>query len=328
MALANDRLTQRKTLGLQAYPVKASTIIYAGSLVAIDSNGWAVPAADAAGHDVIGIAHARADNSTGANGAIKVTVEAPIRVLLKATSITQAMVGQAMYVVDDETFDDQPGTNAIFAGILSEYVSTTSGWLYVAPKFNFTLTDLTASAAELNVLDGVVAGTVSASKAVVVDSNKRIDTLVIADGGLKLGAAGGTAVSAVAAELNTVDGAPMGATFVVGTEGSNKIEVTVQLKDGAAGNLAVRGAVFAYLSDNNDGSTLVATAPSGTVRITPSTGAGLMIDVVAKKAFQLVSGATGLVHVEIEEAGEKTAYLVVVLANGKLAISGAITFAS
>lgn len=58
--------------------------------------------------------------------------------------------------------------------------------------------------------DGVTAGTVTASKAVVVDANKRIDTIVIADSGLKLGTGTGTAVSATAAELNTVDVATPG----------------------------------------------------------------------------------------------------------------------
>ena len=47
------------------------------------------------------------------------------------------------------------------------------------------------------------AGTVDASKVVQVGTNKEIDTLVIADGGLKLGAGAGTAVGATAAELNT-----------------------------------------------------------------------------------------------------------------------------
>ena len=67
-------------------------------------------------------------------------------------------------------------------------------------------TGVTASADEINVLDGVVAGTVTASKAVVVGANKNLDTLAIADGGLKLGSGAGTAVTSTAAELNLLDG--------------------------------------------------------------------------------------------------------------------------
>ena len=61
------------------------------------------------------------------------------------------------------------------------------------------------SGTEVGVLDGVTAGTVTASKAVVVGTNKNIDTISIADGGLKLGSGAGTAVTATAAELNFLD---------------------------------------------------------------------------------------------------------------------------
>ena len=60
----------------------------------------------------------------------------------------------------------------------------------------------TSSTAELNTLTGVTAGTTAASKALVVGADKNLDTLAIADGGLKLGAGAGTAVTATAAEIN------------------------------------------------------------------------------------------------------------------------------
>lgn len=60
-------------------------------------------------------------------------------------------------------------------------------------------------ATEVAPLDDVTAGTVAAGKAIIVGTNKNIDTLVIADGGLKLGTGAGTAVTATAAELNYVD---------------------------------------------------------------------------------------------------------------------------
>jgi hypothetical protein len=134
MPLTNDRITTKKVPIWQAYPVAAATRIYGGSLVALNATGFAVPAANTANFKVVGIAQQRADNSTGADGALKVVVEAPVRALLKATAITQAMVGATMYVVDDETFDDATGANSIVAGTLSEFVSATSGWLYIAPK--------------------------------------------------------------------------------------------------------------------------------------------------------------------------------------------------
>jgi hypothetical protein len=56
------------------------------------------------------------------------------------------------------------------------------------------------SAAELGYLDGVTAGTVLASKAVVAGTDKNVDVLAVAD--LKLGAGAGTSVTATAVELN------------------------------------------------------------------------------------------------------------------------------
>ncbi len=65
--------------------------------------------------------------------------------------------------------------------------------------------EVTSTAAELNLLDTAVAGTAVASKAAVLGANKNLDTLTIADSGLKLGAGAGTAVTATAAELNYCD---------------------------------------------------------------------------------------------------------------------------
>jgi len=64
----------------------------------------------------------------------------------------------------------------------------------------------TATSAEITTLAGVTAGTAKASKALVLGTNKNVDTIAIADGGLKLGAGAGTAVTSTAAELNLVDG--------------------------------------------------------------------------------------------------------------------------
>ena len=56
------------------------------------------------------------------------------------------------------------------------------------------------SQSEEVVLDGVIAGTTSANKAIVVGTNKNVDVLAVAD--LKLGAGAGTSVTASAAEIN------------------------------------------------------------------------------------------------------------------------------
>lgn len=73
---------------------------------------------------------------------------------------------------------------------------------------------ITASAAEINLIDGSVAGTAVASKALSLGADKNVDTLAIADSGLKLGAGAGTAVTKTAAQINAL---------VIGVAGGYKI---------------------------------------------------------------------------------------------------------
>lgn len=117
--------------------------------------------------------------------------------------------------------------------------------------------------------------------------------------------------------------------FTVGAEAADVINVAIQLKgEGTPGvqgaDLDESAAVLAYLSDDSDGSSLAATAPSGGIAIGTD---GLAIEHIADKAFLLVSEADGDIDLDITEAGADTWHLVVVLPNGDLAISDAITFA-
>jgi len=112
-------------------PVVASDIIYEGGLVSVNSAGNAIPAADTASTLFVGIADETVDNSAGAAGAKNVRVKCGVEALYTASSITLAMTGGIMYIVDDQTIDDAAGpTNDIACGILTEFVSTTSGWVW------------------------------------------------------------------------------------------------------------------------------------------------------------------------------------------------------
>ena len=143
---------------------------------------------------------------------------------------------------------------------------------------------LTAEAAELNVLDGITAET---------------------------------------AELNTLTGALADAVITVGAEADDAIAVGIQLQDASGVDLAHSAGIMAYISDNDDGSSVTATAPTSTAIGTD----GLAIPIVTGKTFLLVSEADGDIDLAIGEAGAGTWYLVLVLPNGKLVVSDAITFA-
>ncbi|MEQ9027562.1 MAG: hypothetical protein RLP44_02505 [Aggregatilineales bacterium] len=118
---------------------------------------------------------------------------------------------------------------------------------------------------------------------------------------------------------------PANATITVGAEtGGDTIVTSVQLLDGNGDALATSAGVYGYLSDNADGSTLAGTAPDTVAAGTD----GLMIEVVADKAFLLISEADGDIDVSIVEDGGDTWYLVLIMPSGRLVISDAITFAA
>lgn len=111
----------------------AAVSVPKGALVAINAAGFATNGADTAGFlGTVGVAAESVDNSAGSAGDKRIKVDFDCEFLFTASSITQAMVGTAMYTVDNNTVDDAAGpTNDIAVGKLTEFVSTTQGWVYV-----------------------------------------------------------------------------------------------------------------------------------------------------------------------------------------------------
>ena len=118
--------------------------------------------------------------------------------------------------------------------------------------------------------------------------------------------------------------APADATFTIGTEAGNVINVAVQLKDGAGDDIATRAAVQFYLSDDADGDTIVAAATSLAIGTD-----GVAIENISNSAGLLISEADGDIDINIGDAsGAATYYLVLVMPSGELVVSDAITFAA
>ncbi|MBS0599543.1 MAG: hypothetical protein JSR92_19975 [Proteobacteria bacterium] len=108
MSLTADRNTpQRLNRMRNSDPVEASTLIYVGSMVAINTSGNAVAASATAANITRGVATvARADNSAGAAGDINVDSERGIFQFLNSAStdqVTRAEIGSNCYVVDAQT---------------------------------------------------------------------------------------------------------------------------------------------------------------------------------------------------------------------------------
>jgi hypothetical protein len=116
------------------------------------------------------------------------------------------------------------------------------------------------------------------------------------------------------------------AAFTIGVEASNAINVAVQLKsDKSQAAITVRRQVRAYLSGVSTGATVVGSAPSGGAAI--GTNGAIIASITANKVFDIVTDASGRFDLTLTETSTPTFYLVVVMPNGRLVISGAITFA-
>lgn len=134
--------------------------------------------------------------------------------------------------------------------------------------------------------------------------------------------------TALAGDIAIGDGVTLGtgiysATITVGADAGTTAAVTIQLVDANGNDLAQRGSVFAYVSDDANGDSVAGTAPDGVAIGTD----GVAIPLVAGKAFQLISEADGDIDLTFTEDGADTWYLILVMpTTGKLVASGAITF--
>lgn len=159
-------------------PIAAATAILAGTLVALDSSGNLVNAADTAGLRVIGRAEQEVDNSAGIAGALTANVKRGV--FFFANSATAAVdpddVGKLCYVEDNQTVAET-STHFVKAGRVVE-VTADGVWVdtLFAPVVPVALTvgstngaaaaaaDLAALKAETELLGDDVRAAITALK--------------------------------------------------------------------------------------------------------------------------------------------------------------------
>ena len=113
-ALTKDRQTPDRSGKEFSFPVKASTQIFAGSIVVLAA-GLAEPGKAATGLIAVGRAEAHADNRNGGNGDIDVPVRAGVFRFDNSASadlITRADIGADAWIVDDQTVAKTDGSAA------------------------------------------------------------------------------------------------------------------------------------------------------------------------------------------------------------------------
>lgn len=141
-AATEDRNTVRQDGVIRAYKVKGSTKIYGGTLVCLDSTGYAIPAADTAGNVFVGFACAEADNSSGSSGDdlyVNVRKEGIFEITTAGAAITD--VGRPVFVEEDNEVDIVNGN--VIAGVIAKYVSATSVYIDIEPAVSGELKEKT-----------------------------------------------------------------------------------------------------------------------------------------------------------------------------------------
>lgn len=123
-AAVNTKSRNGETISLGVY---TNTIIYQGTIVCMNSSGYAIAGADASGNVVVGMATETVDNRTGATGAgvsgIK-TIKVQRGVFGWAqtgSAISDTSIGSLAYVFDSQTVTNASAGNSIIAGVIVDY---------------------------------------------------------------------------------------------------------------------------------------------------------------------------------------------------------------
>ena len=124
-ALTDNYEAKRKDSEIQSYPVKGSTTIYKGALVVDLGTGYASPGDDGSAYAFLGVAVEKADNSSGADGAINVRVNKTGSYIYAKSTSAQTDIGTLMYIHDDQTVGAS-STNSIAAGYVVDIPSSST----------------------------------------------------------------------------------------------------------------------------------------------------------------------------------------------------------
>lgn len=113
------------------------------------------------------------------------------------------------------------------------------------------------------------------------------------------------------------------ATITVGTLATNTYPITIQLKDFEGNNLTVPAGIMAYYADSSTG---LEPTDVTTDLATTSDGAGAVLIFLTKYLYLLISEADGTIAVDSEDDGTDDQYLVLVMPDGRLVVSGVLTY--
>lgn len=118
------------------------------------------------------------------------------------------------------------------------------------------------------------------------------------------------------------DGVPAGATITLAAPVSTARAITIQLTDADGANLTAGARVGLYVFAAATGATLATTGGSTGIAIGAN---GVLTTHTAKKVFEAVSNDSGVISLSWTDNASEVAFLGVVLGNGKIVRSAALT---
>ncbi|NLT22604.1 MAG: hypothetical protein GXX82_06120 [Syntrophorhabdus sp.] len=134
-ALTADKRTQY-TEGVDVpAPVDGGSKIFAGANACFNTAGFLVPGGDTSGLIYAGVSRSSIDNSLGQDGDELAVIRRRGLFLMEfATEISQANVGDNVFLVDDQLVDLAGNvTYDIFCGIIAQFVDTTHAFVDILP---------------------------------------------------------------------------------------------------------------------------------------------------------------------------------------------------
>lgn len=134
MAVSANQLITRQAGLRRSAPVLTAVILYEGTLVFIDSAGYAVPTTGTGANRFAGIAIKEYDNSGGASGDLDAELMADGVFELVGTGFSQASVGLDVYATDNYTLTTAPSASGVRVGRIAEYVSSTKVRVQIDPN--------------------------------------------------------------------------------------------------------------------------------------------------------------------------------------------------
>lgn len=132
MALTADRNTPVKDGELVAVPMAAGAVAFAGGLAVADANGYAAPGSAAVGLTYLGRFEEARSNAAGQNGSDVVLVRRKKAFKFNNSGsdpVTQASMGQACYIEDDETVAATDGAGSLSAAGIVIGVESDGVWV-------------------------------------------------------------------------------------------------------------------------------------------------------------------------------------------------------